>query len=116
MRKYIFLFLLLLVSFMSVNAQVEKNLDALKTAYLNIQNGDYAQAYPYFKEMQHIYPKDPSYNYYLGRCLLFLENDPAISLKYLRFASTKEVSIDVYYYLGLAYIKNYQFEKAIKSL
>lgn len=123
MRKYTFLFLLFFIVSVSIQAQVENlsadkqdNFDELKSAYLNIQKGNYKEAYPYFKEMQRIYPKEPSYNYYLGRCLLFLDKDPLTSIKYLRFASTKEVSEDVYYYLGLAYIKNYQFEKAIKNL
>jgi hypothetical protein len=116
MRKYTFLFLLFIIVSVSTLAQVENNLYELKSAYLNIQNGNYKEAYPYFKEMQRIYPKEPSYNYYLGRCLLFLDKDSLQSIKYLRLASTKEVSEEVYYYLGLAYIKNYQFEKAIKNL
>jgi uncharacterized pyridoxamine 5'-phosphate oxidase family protein len=130
MRKYTFLFFVFFIFFVSVQAQVEdlsalpdrqagdrqNDFNELKSAYLNIQNGNYKEAYPYFKKMQRIYPKEPSYNYYLGRCLLFLDKDPLSSIKYLRFASTKEVSEDVYYYLGLAYIKNYQFEKAIKNL
>lgn len=116
MRKYKFLIFLFFIVSVSLQAQIENNFDELKSAYLNIQLGNYKEAYPYFKEMQRIYPKEPSYNYYLGRCLLFLDKDPLLSIKYLRFASTKEVSEDVYYYLGLAYIKNYQFEKAIKKL
>lgn len=123
MRKYTFLFLLFFIVVVSIQAQVENlsadrqdNFDELKSAYLNIKKGNYKEAYPYFREMQRIYPKEPSYNYYLGRCLLFLDKNPLSSIKYLRFASTNEVSEDVYYYLGLAYIKNYQFEKAIKNL
>lgn len=108
----------MLLLFASVNtwAQINDNLDELKSAYLNVKEGNYKEAYPYFKEMLNIYPKEPTYNYYLGRCLLFLDKDPSVSIKHLRFAATKEVPDEVYYYLGLAYIKNYQFEKAVKNL
>lgn len=116
MGKYIILFSFLLVASVNTRAQVDDNLDKLKTAYINIQEGNYKEAYPYFKEILNIYPKEPTYNYYFGRCLLHLDKDPSISIKYLRFAATKEVPDDVYYYLGLAYIKNYQFEKAVENL
>lgn len=116
MRKYIIFFLFLLVASVNTRAQVDDNLDELKSAYLNVQKGNYKEAYPYFKEMLNIYPKEPTYNYYVGVCLLFLDKDPSVSIKYLRFAATKEVPDEVYYYLGLAYIKNYQFEKAVENL
>ncbi|MCD4834856.1 MAG: hypothetical protein K8R31_13740 [Bacteroidales bacterium] len=116
MRKYIILFSFFLVASVNTWAQVDDNLDELKSAYLNVQEGNYKEAYPYFKEMLNIYPKEPTYNYYVGVCLLFLDKDPLLSIKYLRFAATKEVPDDVYYYLGLAYIKNYQFEKAVENL
>ncbi len=116
MGKYIIFFLLLLFASVNTWAQINDNLDELKSAYLNVKEGNYKEAYPYFKEMLNIYPKEPTYNYYLGRCLLFLDKDPSVSIKHLRFAATKEVPDEVYYYLGLAYIKNYQFEKAVKNL
>ena len=116
MGKYIIFFLFLFVASVNTRAQVDDNFDELKSAYLNVQEGNYKEAYPYFKEMLNIYPKEPTYNYYVGVCLLFLDKDPSVSIKYLRFAATKEVPDEVYYYLGLAYIKNYQFEKAVENL
>jgi len=116
MGKYIIFFLFLFVASINTRAQIDDNLGELKSAYINVQEGNYKEAYPYFKEILNIYPKEPIYNYYVGVCLLYLDKDPSVSIKYLRFAATKEVPDDVYYYLGLAYIKNYQFEKAVENL
>ena len=116
MGKYRILFLFFLVVSVNTQAQIDDDLDELKSAYLNVRNGNYKEAYPYFKEILNVYPKEPIYNYYVGRCLLFLDKELSASIKHLRFAATKEVPDDVYYYLGLAYMKNYQFEKALKNL
>ncbi|HAF29632.1 MAG TPA: hypothetical protein DCG75_11345 [Bacteroidales bacterium] len=116
MKKFFALFFSLFIVFAIANAQVDKDFDKLKSAYLHIQNENYQEAYNYFKEVLNIYPKEPIYNYYVGRCLFFLDKDPMVSLKYLRFAATKEVPEDVYYFLGRAYLNNYQFDKALENL
>ena len=95
-----------------IEAQDASDLDDLKAAYIDVQEGDYSKAYPYYKKMLDVYPKDPTYNYYVGRCLLYLDNDLSKAIKYLRFASTRNVPTDVYFYLGLSYLKTYQFEDA----
>ena len=115
MGKYLTLFFLFLTISFVLKAQENDGLNELKSAYLNVQNENYKEAYPYFKKMLGQYPKEPTYNYYFGRCLLFLEHNPEKAINYLRFASTKDVPVDVYYYLGIAYTKNYKFEKAIES-
>ncbi len=116
MRKIkVFIFLIFILS-PELKAQVNDDYNALKSAYINIQEEKYDEAYLYFSEILKLYPKEPIYNYYVGRCLLYLEKDPSKAIHYLRFASTKEVPDDVYYYLGLAYIKTYQFDKALKNL
>lgn len=116
MKKFFALFFSLFIVLTIANAQIDKDFNKLKTAYLNIENGNYKEACSYFKEVLNIYPKEPIYNYYVGRCLFFLDKDPLVSLKYLRFAATQEVPVDVYYFLGRAYLNNYQFEKALESL
>lgn len=116
MGKYLTILLFLFVIPNVLFAQDDDALYELKSAYLHIQNENYQEAYPYYKKMLDQYPKEPIYHYYVGRCLLFIDKDPLQAIKYLRFASTKQVPIDVYYYLGRAYIKNYRFQKAIETL
>jgi len=115
MAKYLFVSFLFYTVAFNVVSQDKSELDQLKKAYLDIQNEHYEEAYPYFINMLKRYPKEPIYNYYVGRCLLFLEKDPGKSLNYLRLASVKEVPVDVYFYLGLAYLKKYRFKEALES-
>ncbi|MFC2104245.1 hypothetical protein ACFLS4_02700 [Bacteroidota bacterium] len=115
MGKYTIIVLLLLIQSFYSQAQIDNNLDELKLAFANVQNESYDKAYLYFEQMLKVYPKDPTYNYYVGRCLLFLEKNPIESIKYLRYAATKEVPHDVYFYLGLAYLRNYAFEKSTEN-
>ena len=113
----IFCFLLILLVTFSVIAQEKKvtDLDELKEAHINFKNKDYSKAYGYFQKMYEQYPKDPTYNYYTGICLLFLEKTPEKGLKRLRLAGTNDVPDDVYFYLGLAYHNSYLFDDALKN-
>ena len=116
-KQYSCLLILFLLSF-TVFAQQQNEQDGLndlKTAYINFEQGNYSDAYRYFNQMLTLYPKDPTYNYYTGICLLHLEENAGNALSHLRYASAKKVPDDVYFYLGLAYHRNYQFDEAIKN-
>ncbi|MDY6800552.1 MAG: hypothetical protein SVU94_04925 [Bacteroidota bacterium] len=116
-KVYCFTFCFILLVF-TLNAQEQNGsseLNELKTAYINLKQGNYSDAYVYFKKMLKIYPKDPTYNYYTGICLLHIDPNPAKALHTLRYASTQDVPDDVYFYLGLAYHRNYQFNEALKN-
>ena len=113
---YSMLILILFVTTLNAQEQPEDaGLNDLKTAYINFEQGNYSDAYQYFNQMLKIYPKDPTYNYYTGICLLHLENNSVKALEALRYASIGDVPDDVYFYLGLAYHRNYQFEDAVKN-
>ncbi len=109
-------FQIVVIMFFSLNLfaqnEIDNDLNQLKEAYVNVQLGNYKAALPYFKNMLQLYPKDPTYNYYYGRCLLFEDKSYKESIKYLKFASVRNVPADVYFYLGFAYLKIYQFEDA----
>lgn len=109
--------IIVLVAFSNVYAQKNEGseLDSMKEAYMNVQQGNYADALPYYLNMLDLYPKDPTYNYYAGRCVLFAEQDYEKAIGYLRYASVRNVPFDVYFYLGLAYLNTYQFEDAIAN-
>jgi len=116
-RVYCFTLSFILLVFM-LNAQEQSDsseLNELKTAYINFKQGNYSDAYAYFKQMLEIYPKDPTYNYYTGICLLHIDKNPEKALHALRYASTQDVPDDVYFYLGLAYHQNYQFNEALQN-
>jgi hypothetical protein len=109
----------LLILLIPLNSVAQKKdtteLYALKKAYIDFKNKDYSKAYTYFQKMYDQYPKDPTYNYYTGICLLFLEKNPDKALKRLRLAATNDVPDDIYFYLGLAYHNSYLFDDALKN-
>ena len=89
------------------------NSDNKEIALKYFTNGLYEKALPYYAEFLKKFPKDPDYSYYYGVCLLET-GKIAESINILRYASTQEVSANVYYYLGKAYHYDYQFLRAIQ--
>src|SRR5664279_1491601 len=74
---------------------------------------DYTSASVYYKRLLDYYPKDPSYHFYLGACKVETGEDLAEAIRLLEFASVRFSPQEVYYYLGAAYQKTGEFEKAI---
>ncbi|MDX9695061.1 MAG: hypothetical protein RBT49_04650, partial [Bacteroidales bacterium] len=109
--------LALLLLSLTISAQEPKKteFDELKQAHLEFKNKDFNKAYGYFQKMYEQYPKDPTYNYYTGVCLLFIDKNSEKGLKRLRLAATNDVPDDVYFYLGLAYHNSYLFDDALKN-
>ncbi|MDH4297143.1 MAG: OmpA family protein [Cyclobacteriaceae bacterium] len=74
---------------------------------------EYTNALKTYMDGLRLYPKDAWLNFRAGLTYLFLPNKTE-SLRYLQTAFTLNPSIDpyLYYYLGLSYQSNRQFEKA----
>ena len=89
--------------------------DELKTAANEMfEEANYVGSLKLFGQLLSNYPKDPSYNYKYGACVLFGSRDKEKSLKYLEFAITKpNVDPVAYYFLAKAYHHNYQFAPAV---
>ena len=80
------------------------------------ENKKFSEAEPLFAQLLSLYPKDPSYNFKYGACLLASSADKEKPLKYLNFAASKPNTDPLaFYYLGRAHHLNYHFAKAIKS-
>lgn len=58
------------------------------------------------------FPRDPMYKYYCGVCMVELNLDYEEAVEMLHFSSSRGVPRDVYYYLGEAYRRMYDFKKA----
>ena len=114
--KYVLL-ILFIHAFLSVSYSQTENHDfiELKTAYKNFTQKNYKDAYPYFKKMLDSYPKDPGYNYYSGVCLLNIEKNPVRALRYLKYACENNIANEAYFYLGIAFLRNYYFHEALEN-
>jgi len=96
-------------------ASSRQQMEAL--AMTSFQKGDYSSALPGFRKLMQVEPSDPMHPYHAGICLVELNQDLDDAIEYLFGASSSGipgVPLDVNYYLGLAYHRNYNFQDAKK--
>ena len=75
----------------------------------------YLEATPLYLRLIALQPKDVSYNYKYGTCLLYNSNNKQDAIRYLSYATNDpSVTPEAFYYLGKALHLNYQFNEAIK--
>jgi tetratricopeptide (TPR) repeat protein len=74
---------------------------------------DYTSASVYYKRLLDYYPKDPTYHFYLGACKEESGEELAEAVRLLEFASVRFSPQEVFYYLGAAYQKLGEFDRAI---
>ncbi len=102
--------------FITISSQAQYSSEEEKKDAANemFDNGDYVGSIKLFSQLLSTYPKDPSYNYKYGTCVLYGSRDKEKALKYLKFAVTKaNVDPIAFYFLAKAYHHNYQFGPAI---
>jgi tetratricopeptide (TPR) repeat protein len=117
-RSIFILFFGILISPQLINAQFENvNTQELKTSALSDFNeGKYSLALDKYSALIKKYPKDGVFNYYSGLCLYCMNKNLPDAIQFLKLAiSRPNVPSDVWYYLGEAYMKNYQFPEAKKA-
>ena len=96
----------------NVNAQ-ELSREEYETYALEMFKANkYDKAIVAYSELIGIYPKEASYNYYIGRSYLTSNTDLDKAIKTLKIAASKNYTPDVHYYLAEAYYRNYQFNEA----
>lgn len=107
--------LLLLIVSSAVQAQ-ETEEDLKEKADKLFEKEQYVEATSLYLRLLSLHPKDVSYNFKYGTCLLFNSDDKKKqALRYLNFA-VKSPSVDprAFYFRGRAFHLNYEFEKAKK--
>ena len=77
------------------------------------RSGDFGKAIGYLNELLKEFPQEPTYHYMIGVSYVNATKNLTKAIEHLTLASTKEVPNLVYYYLGLANHKSYQFDEAI---
>jgi len=78
-----------------------------------LDSKDYTKAISIYLELLDQFPRDPEIKYALGICYLYGTRDVEMALKYLKEASTAELSTMVYFHLAEALRLLYQFNDAI---
>ena len=119
MKKNLFFSLIIIIVLaISVGAQgsvgSEDELKAKAKELFEAQN--YKEAKLMYAQLLSLYPKDPTYNYRFGACVLQTEADKTKPMRFLTFAASKaDVDPLAYFYLGKAHHLNYEFALAVKQ-
>lgn len=96
-------------------AQDRSTRDTEKKADELFEKGAYTEAKKLYSNLVALYPKEPTYNYRYGACILYSEPDKSKALKYLKYAAaTADPPVEAYYFAGLGYHYNYRFRDAAK--
>ncbi len=114
MQKIIIIFLIGLQFHIAHGQDSTLTRDELRVmASESFSKSDYTSASVYYKRLLDYYPKDPAYHFYLGACKEETGEELTEAVRLLEFASLRFSPQEVYYYLGAAYQKLGEFEKAI---
>lgn len=105
------LFQLLVLQVSAQNARVDSLRNCAKDYF---EKGDYLFALPYAERLLSMFPADGRYLYQTGVCLSKVSLDIPRAYKLLKLASLKNVSPEVYYYLGDLSRRLYRFDEAIE--
>ena len=113
-HKIILTVTLLMSIVFTSRAQYSSEEDLKVAANEMFEQANYVDGVKLFAQLLSNYPKDPSYNYKYGTCVLFGSRDKEKSLNYLKFSITSpNVDPVAYYFLAKAYHHNYEFAAAI---
>lgn len=78
-----------------------------------VENGQYAEAIPYFEDLVHLYPQDKMLNYYLGMCLVETEQFSKLAQTALETSLGEETPVMSFYYLAQCYHAQADFSQAM---
>jgi hypothetical protein len=73
----------------------------------------YNEALPKYQKLIEQFPQDPNFHYKIGVCYIKVTKELDKSIEHLKFASTRQVTNLVYYYLAEAFFHSYQFDDAL---
>jgi hypothetical protein len=79
------------------------------------KNEEYQNAELVYSYLLEKYPKESKYNYYMAICELKNRSNISGAIKKLNYARIKNVSRDVFYFLGRAHQLSYQYDEAISN-
>ena len=118
MIRYCFKYCLLLACCQLLGLQVSAQgaaVDSLRSsAKVHFEAGNFATALPYSEKLLLLFPAEGRYMYQTGVCLSKTTLDLQRAYRLLKVASQKDVTVEVYYYLGDICRRLYRFEEAIE--
>ena len=116
MWKRFILYLALCANFIQPELWAQQKPASAAEALNLFKDVKYAEAARMYEQLLEQNDRNVANNYYYGICLFKLNYKTDEALRRLKFASTRPVSTDVYFYLGRLYQQAYEMELAIDNL
>ncbi len=113
--RFILLITILLINLLPLRVDAQKESYTADEALKIFNDGNYQAAQEAYDYLLSKYPRDAKYNFYMGICQVWNRSDVSSAIKKLNYARIKNVSRNVYYYLGKAHQLSFQFDEAIKN-
>ncbi|MHB8258851.1 MAG: hypothetical protein ACYDEC_01140 [Bacteroidia bacterium] len=113
--KTLIVLILFLFSYTAGYSQFKNEDELKKQAGKYFEEEDYANGFKLYSQLVANYPKDPTYNFRFGVCMLYTDADKKKPIPYLNIAAktAKDNEKEALFYLGKAYHFNYRFDEAI---
>jgi len=116
MKKNILTSVIALIGLLGLSQEIAQPHKAIvKAANERFELKNYSEAKKNFSQLISYYPSNVEFNFKFGVCNVMLGGDPNASVVHLSYAQSAGYEKDVEYYLGRAFHRNYDFNKAIKS-
>ena len=108
------LIIILAVSFfISSSAQITDFTAKEEQAHSAFMNERFEQALNHYNELKDIFQQNPEYHYYIGRCLMEMNENTIETTDNLRFAAIRGERQDAWFFLGRVYHLGADYEKAV---
>ncbi|HEX7413634.1 MAG TPA: hypothetical protein VF411_06265, partial [Bacteroidia bacterium] len=113
--KTLVVLVLFLFSYTAGYSQFKNEDELKKQAGKYFEEEDYANGFKLYSQLVANYPKDPTYNFRFGVCMLYTDADKKKPIPFLNIAAktAKDNEKESLFYLGKANHFNYQFDDAI---
>ena len=95
-----------------LSGQLSQKSELNREARQYFRQGDYNASLNYYEDLKKLYPQQPEYSYYAGRCLVELSINLDKAQDLLYFAAVRGEHNDAWFYLGRAYQLNSELTKA----
>jgi hypothetical protein len=118
-RQVICILLAVFCLSVSASAQKKKNKQEekwLENAEYYFSEKNYTRALPYYKSLVLAHPENPYFQYQLGICYLYKDDEKELAIVHLEKAKALDPELPrINFWLGRAYHANYRFDEAIAS-